>query len=135
MRSRVAPLTSLGIDEVRVERRPVIANEKACDLIQMRARDRSKPGISTFTAPPEQERHVHGAVDDDAAALRRIVERAPCLNNPPAVEIPVCEPLGSDEAERPRLLIARERMHSDRGEGVQEPEIVRRYARTTSVEP
>ena len=78
----------VGIPVERVEGRVVRAQDVVAQLGGVPAGRRRVPVVAGGLARPEQQRRVHQAVDDGAAALARVVEVAPGLDDAGRLEDP-----------------------------------------------
>ena len=75
-------------------------------------------------AGPEEQRRVHEAVDDGAAALAGVVEVAPGLDDAGGFEDAGHQVVGGGEGRVPGPPVAGAARRGDAGEGVEEPEVV-----------
>ena len=124
MRATFDSLTCGGIHQIGVERGVILPHEIVCAGVSMGDGNVRIAGLSGCLAGPEQQRQVQHRIHDDFHIGCADIELAPRLNVAAFLVVALTQHIGSAQGQRSGLLIPRQLVQSNCGQGVQKAQIV-----------
>ena len=124
MRAPFNSLTCGGIHQIGVERGVILPHEIVCAGMGMGGGNVRIAGVPGRLAGPEQQRQVQHRIHDDFHIGRADIELAPRLNVAAFLVVALTQHIGGAQGQRSGLLIPRQLVQSNSGQGVQKAQIV-----------